>query len=121
MRIILLRYILIRVGFIMLHARFNSKATDKQSRERMKYVGRRVATAAGINRVVLSVTIFIDAISAHIRVYLLARSGFFEAGLNVLVNKLSERADRRFACFSLCTAATYRAPLATAKVHCSTK
>jgi len=53
----------------MLHARFNSKTTDKQNRERMKYVGRRVATAAGINRVVLSLTIFIDAVSAHIRAH----------------------------------------------------
>lgn len=30
-RIILLQYILIRVGFIMLHARFNCKATDEQN------------------------------------------------------------------------------------------
>jgi len=94
----------------MLHARFNSKATDKQSRERMKYVGRRVAIAAGINRVVLSLTIFIDVISAHIRVYPFALSGpgSLKSRVNVLVNKPSERADRRFACFSLCTAATHR-------------
>lgn len=91
-RIILLQYTLIRAGFIMLHARFNCKATDEQSRNawnisivayrppRRGNKSRRRCTAT-----FLLLMIFIDA---ALRVFFAWR--YPQTGLNILVSKPSE-------------------------------